>query len=99
MSKPRYGWWGYVKDMIRRYRTGDVSQSEKDAVDAAIAATEQLQNGPARMMVIDLVLWKGTHTLEGAALEVPCGERTARRWLYSFVLETAKNFNCESLIQ
>lgn len=19
MSKPRYGWWGYVKDMIRRY--------------------------------------------------------------------------------
>ncbi len=19
MSKPRYGWWGYVKNMIRRY--------------------------------------------------------------------------------
>ncbi len=99
MSKPRYGWWGYVKDMIRRYRTGDVSQSEKDAVDAAIAATEQMQNGPARMMVIDLVLWKGTHTLEGAALEVPCGKRTAERWHSAFLKETARNFNCNGLIE
>ena len=94
MSKSRYGWWGYVKDMIRRYRTGDVSQSEKDAVDAAIAATEQMQNGPARLMVIDLVLWKGTHTLEGAALEVPCGERTAQQWHADFIKEVAKNFCC-----
>lgn len=98
MSKSRYGWWGYVKDMIRRYSTGDVSQSEKDAVDAAIAATEQMQNGPARLMVIDLVLWKGTHTLEGAALEVPCGYETAKRYQQNFIKSVAENFECKGLI-
>lgn len=53
MSKPRYGWWGYVKDMIRRY-PDDVNQNEMDAVEAPIAATEQMPNGQARIKVIDM---------------------------------------------
>lgn len=97
MSKPRYRWWGYVKDMIRRY-PDDVNENEKNAVDAAIEITEHMPNGQARLKVIDLVLWKGTHTLAGAALAIPCGERTARRWLHSFVTEAAKNFNCNGLV-
>ena len=98
MSRPRYGWWGYVKDIIRRY-PDEVNQNEKKAVEAALAITERMANGQARLKVIELVLWKGTHTLEGAALAIPCGERTARRWLHTFVLETAKSFNCSGLIE
>lgn len=97
MSKPRYGWWGYVKDMIRRY-PDDVNQNEKDAVDAAIAVTERMPNGQARLKVIDLVLWSETHRIPGAALEVPCSERTAWRWQSTFIKDTARNFKCDGLL-
>lgn len=93
----RYNWWGYAKDMIRRYPLGAVNQNEANAVNAAIAATERLPNGPARLKVIELVLWKGTHTLEGAALQIPCSERTARYWQADFIKLVAKNFCCNGL--
>ncbi|MCI9677976.1 MAG: hypothetical protein HFF77_03235 [Oscillospiraceae bacterium] len=94
----RYAWWGYVKDMIRRYPNGNLTLSELHAVEAAISAVKRMPGGSARLKVVDLVLWKGTHTLEGAAQIVHCSERTARRWIYKFVLETAKNFRCDGLI-
>ena len=94
----RYAWWGYVKDMIRRYPNGNLTLSELHAVEAAVSVVKRMPGGRARLKVVDLVLWKGTHTLEGAAMQVHCSERTARRWLYNFVLETAKNFRCDGLI-
>lgn len=98
MSSPRYDWWGYVKAIIRRYpelKGRDVSGialREKEAVEAAIAATERMQNGRERLEVVDMVFWKKTHTLSGAALMVPCHYETARHWHSDFIKEVARKF-------
>jgi hypothetical protein len=130
LSSPRYGWWTYVKDIIRRYpalkalhadlhtssvisnyagvraspqasRTTEsvairelpnTSQREYEAVRRAIDATERYSNGRDRLKVIRLVLWDRTHTLEGAALMVPCSYRTARRWHTEFICMVASYY-------
>lgn len=98
MSRPRYDWWGYIKAVIRRYpalKSQDVSGvalRERWAVQAAVEATECLRDGAERLKLIDMVFWKRTHTLAGAALRVPCSERTARRWHTEFIKEVAKNY-------
>lgn len=98
MSKPRYGWWGYVKWMIRQYpaRKGRYIQAaalrEQSAVQKAIDQTEAMDNGTERMQVIDLVFFKQTHTLEGAALMIPCHYETARHWHTDFIKLVARNF-------
>lgn len=127
MSRPRYGWWGYVKDMIRRYpslkeefedlhtfavtpsyggtaggggtsrATEDVAarelpsnkQREYEAVRRAIAATERMTASRDRLRVIDLVFWRQSHKLEGAALLIPCSYRTARRYHAEFIMQVA----------
>lgn len=96
MSKPRYSWWGYIKAVIRRYpslmdaEVSGVAKREKEAVRAAVEATEQLDNGADRLMVVDLVFWSRTHTLEGAAMQVHVSERTARRWHTEFIMLVGK---------
>ena len=130
MSKPRYGWWSYAKDMIRRYpqlkaqyadlhtinmtasysgmpggggsgRTLEraslrelprTSQREYEAVRMAIDTTERYGNGKDRLAVIDAVLWKRSHTVDGASLTVSCSNATARRWHGEFIKQVAKNF-------
>ena len=86
MSKPRYGWWPYAKWMIRSYKGGGLmTKDERAAVEAAISDTEQLIDGSERLRLIDLVLWKRTHTLQGAALACYVSERTAQEWHRQFI--------------
>lgn len=98
MSKPRYRWWSYVKAMIRNYPTlvdryiQGPALREREAVQRAIDQTEQMVDGKERLQVIDLVFFRQTHTLEGAAVLIPCSERTARRWHTDFIKAVAKEF-------
>lgn len=86
MSKPRYGWWPYAKWMIRSYKGGGLmTKAERAAVEAAVKETEQLADGGERLRLIDLVLWKRTHTLQGAALACYVSERTAQEWHRQFI--------------
>lgn len=86
MSKPRYGWWPYAKWMIRSYKGGGLmTKDERAAVEAAIKETEQLADSGERLRLIDLVLWKRTHTLQGAALACYVSERTAQEWHRQFI--------------
>lgn len=86
MSKPRYGWWPYAKWMIRSYKGGGLmTKDERSAVEAAVKETEQLADGGERLRLIDLVLWKRTHTLQGAALACYISERTAQEWHRQFI--------------
>ena len=86
MSKPRYGWWPYAKWMIRSYKGGGLmTKDERAAVEAAVKETEQLADGGERLRLIDLVLWKRTHTLQGAALACYVSERTAQGWHRQFI--------------
>lgn len=98
MSRPRYYWWGYIKAVIRQYpglkdkEVSGVKLREKEAVRAAIEQTERMQNSLDRLKIIDLVLWKGTHDVPGAALLIPCSERTAQRYHADFIKAVAKAF-------
>lgn len=98
MSKPRYRWWSYVKAMIRNYPTlvdryiQGPALREREAVQRAIDQTEQMVDGKERLQVIDLAFFRQTHTLEGAAVLIPCSERTARRWHTDFIKAVAKEF-------
>ena len=109
MSRPRYRWWPYVKNVIRAYpelrktltepvctpmtarygpqtpqngpgralegavvkRLSDREADDYEAVKAAIRETAKMENGEARLAIIDLLYWKRYwKTIDGAAYEV-----------------------------
>lgn len=84
--------------MIRQYpaREGKYIQGkaldERMAVQRAIDQTMKMDNGQDRLRVVDLVFFKQTHTLEGAALMVPCHYETARHWHTDFIKLVAKEY-------
>ena len=98
MSRPRYKWWGYVKAMIRAYPTLEeklcqgTEAREREAVCRAKEATCALEDGKDRLRLVEMVFFKQTHTLDGAAQEIPCSLRTARRWHRDFIRQVAKEF-------
>lgn len=71
--------------------------AEFQAVEAAIEATRRRRDGEARMAVVNMVLIKGTHKIPGAAMMIPCSERTAVQWHGDFIREVAANFKCNGL--
>ena len=128
MSKPRYGWWGYIKYVIRDYpylrerynllheqsitantsgmpgSGGGVSrgvesiaikelpkpnQLEYDAVRRAVAVTERMRTGNDRLHLIDLVFWKQSHTLGGAAVASNISYDTAVGYHRDFIMLVA----------
>lgn len=67
-------------------------QREYEAVRRAIQQTERYPNGRSRLKVVKLVLWDRSHTLEGAALLVPCSARHAKDWHGDFIRLVASNY-------
>lgn len=131
MSKPRYPWWGYVKNMIRAYpehkleyealhtqsmaidmsgmprggggasRTLEnlairefpaTKQREYEAVRRAVEAIRKTPNGKAWYSIIDLVYWRNSHTLDGAALEVGYSKDRAKQLHGDFIRMVARNY-------
>ena len=128
MSKPRYRWWGYVRNVIRAYPelkkeyealhqqsiTANMSgehggnsvsrgtenvalrelprtkQKEYDAVSQAIEITKKFPNSAQRLKIIELVYWKKTHTVEGAAMLTGYGADRGKQIHGDFVRLVAK---------
>jgi hypothetical protein len=67
-------------------------QREYEAVKRAVEATQRRENGKERLRIIDLVYWKRSHTLEGAALSVGYGYDRARQLHGEFVRLVAANY-------
>ena len=67
-------------------------QREYEAVKRAIDATWRLHNGRERLKIIELVYWKKSHTLDGAALAVGYGYDRARQMHGEFVRLVAANY-------
>ena len=82
--------------MVRRW-PDRVNENEYAAVAAAIAETERMSAGADRMKIATMVLLKGSHTLAGAALNIPCSERTAQRYHADFIRAVGKHFRCDGL--
>lgn len=98
MNKQHYPWWGYVRYIVRKYpeykakqEIGNVGQQEEAAVEDAIVSTEKMTDGCIRLKLIRLMHWDKTHTLEGAAITIPCSRRTAAYWQREFFETVARN--------
>lgn len=96
MSKPKAGWWAYAKNMTRRY-PDRVNEDEREAVRCAIEETERMRTGADRLKVARMVLFNQSYTLAGAALQIPCSERTAQRYHSDFLRAVGRNFKCDGL--
>ena len=99
--RQREDWWEYTKRIIRSYpalerkRKAEDTLTEKeqrryDAVRSAIGETERMPTGTQRLALIDLVYWKRSHTLFGAAMRIPISERTAQKCNAQFIRMTEK---------
>lgn len=97
MKKKYYAWWNYIKEIVQLYpervceQLYGVSYWEREAVLAAVTQTERMEGGGARLKIIKMVHWDKTHTLEGAAMSIPCDRATAARWQRRFFEEVARN--------
>ena len=127
MSRPRYRWWQYVKNVIRAYPelkreydalheqavTANVSgmpggggtsrgveavalrelpkqkQREFEAVRKTIAITERMKTGRERLKMIDMVFWRKSHTLTGAAMALNISYDTAIDYHGDFIMLVA----------
>lgn len=98
----RSPYWNAAKAATRRYegrgggKAHDLTEHERQAVQAAVEAAEALAEGESRLKLIDLVFWKRTNTLTGAALALHISERTARRWHTAFIRSVARNLRGEN---
>lgn len=89
---PRSGLAARRTEVIAIRELPTTRQREYEAVRRAVAVTERMTCGLDRLKIIDLVLWRRSHTLEGAALMVPCGIATAKRWHGDFIRLVAANY-------
>ena len=60
-------------------------QREYDAVHKAIEQTRMMKTGRERLAVVNMVLWRRTHNIDGAALALYIGETTATRYHSDFI--------------
>lgn len=62
-------------------------QRKFDAIESAIQRTKfyHPENAEQRLKVIDLVYWKQSHTIEGAAMKIPCHRNVAGNWQGDFI--------------
>lgn len=60
-------------------------QREYDAVTKAIEQTKLRSSADERIALIDLVLWKQSHNIEGAAIKLHISDITARRYHRDFI--------------
>ena len=64
-------------------------QAEMEAVRLAIQATERMKTGKDRMRIVQLVFWKQSHTLQGAAMAIPVSYDTAINYHGDFIMTVA----------
>ena len=58
---------------------------DREYVEAAIAATKRIPNGKWRCRMIEMVYFRQTHTLAGAAYACHISYGTARDWNGDFI--------------
>jgi hypothetical protein len=89
--KSKCRWYGYIRNILNAYP--NVEERERDAVDAAIMETVRMEDGEARLSIIELVFFIKCHTLEGAAQAVHYSYHQAQRKQLAFFQMVGKYLN------
>ena len=109
MGRAREPYWHYVKSIIKEYPVlekelatplsprlrAPKQQRKYDAVSNAILKTRLTHPKTAadRLKVIDMVYWKQSHTVAGAAMKVPCHRNIAGKWQGDFIRLVAEELD------
>lgn len=104
-KEARASWCGYVRSMLYKYPAraakadslDNIDLWEYEAVAQALAESESWPNGDHIRRLVDMVFFKQSHTLVGAAQRIPCSYETAKRWQQKFIRTVATHFKCEGL--
>lgn len=96
MSRPKYYWYGIVKKMVMKYPQLKVEKSLQAsiyvvAIEKALEETKETENAKEKLEIIQKVLFDKRKTTAGAALDINYSERTAQRWINSFINLCGKN--------
>lgn len=99
LKKRKTNWWHGIKAIIREYpsyincedKLTGAKRADFEAVKKAVAQTRALRNGEMRLELIDLVFWKKSHTLSGAATHFPFCEREVQQWHADFIRQVGRN--------
>ena len=86
----RHWWYGSVVNALKHYPgiksdTSRMAQAHAKAIDAAIKETLEMDDGQLRIKAVDLIFFKRTCTVDGAALRVYASVRTVQRWTSAFI--------------
>lgn len=84
----------YMKGILRSYPEIRAKPPEKrtrneqrrfDAVSALLTQVDRMEDAGCKRKLIDIVYFKRSHTLCGAAMQIPVCERTAQAWNAEFM--------------
>ena len=67
-------------------------QREYEAVKRAVASVKRSQTANDRLALVDMVFWKRSHTLSGAAYKLNLSYTTAQRYHGEFVISVARYY-------
>lgn len=94
MSKPKKWWFGFVCRVLEHYdMIADGSLQGAvwgNAIAVALRETEAMENGAERVKLINMLFFKKTHNIDGAAMRLYISSRTATRWKIDFVYLVAE---------
>lgn len=98
MSKPRYRWWGYARNVVRAYPKLMATKSlttddlrDRDAVTMAIDITMRKRKGEELLALIKGVYWGSVEQrIEDVALRLYIADITAKRWHGEFIRTVGK---------
>lgn len=84
----------YIKNILQSYpkirakRPEERTRNEQrrfDAVSALLTQVDRMEDAGYKRKLIDIVYFKRSHTLCGAAMQIPVCERTAQAWNAEFM--------------
>jgi len=95
MSKPRYYWYSNVQRTLRAYPKGLAEESQqnilaRNARQEALTETANTPDGALKVKLIEILYFKNTYTIEGAARILHISFRTATRWNVKFIYKVAE---------
>lgn len=95
MSRPRFFWYGMVKDLAGRSLRGQIPNNSEigkiinRATKTAYRATESLTDGKERIYVINATIKAQKKSVSGVAMDCHTCERVIVRWTSEFVYMVA----------
>lgn len=78
-------WRRQARKALREYpkakkRNGEMDQAVIAAVEATLKMQDEYYNAAARRKMVDLVYFRATHTMQGAAVECGYSIETVKKW-------------------